>query len=192
MKFFYNILFKDNPVFILMLGLCPTLAITTSVLNGLGMGAAFTFVLIGSNVLVSLMRRFTPPQIRIPVFITIIATFVTITDLLMSAYTPDLHHALGIFIPLIVVNCIILARAEAFASKNNVLASFWDGLQKGIAYTFALLLIGSIREILGSGALLGHSVLGPNYLPMLIMVLPPGAFFVMGLLLAVFPKKNAL
>jgi len=163
-------IFSENPVLRILLGLCPTLAVTTSFMNGAGMGLATTFVLISSNILVSSVRNITPAKIRIPVFIIIIATFTTMVDLFMAAYTPPLHKALGIFIPLIVVNCIIFGRAEAFASRNPVFSSFIDGLTKGVGFTLTLMLIGSIREILGQGVL--------------IMLLPPGAFLVLGFLVA--------
>lgn len=179
----------ENPVFVIMLGMCPTLAVTTNAMNGIGMGTAVLFVLLGSNLLVSMVRKITPNEIRIPVFIVIIATFVTIIDLCMAAFTPDLHKALGIFIPLIVVNCIILGRAEAFACKNNLWASALDAIHKGIGFTFALVLIGCIREILGNGSLFGFPILGPSYTPMLMMVLPPGAFILLGFLIAVLNRK---
>lgn len=178
-------LLKDNPVFVILLGLCPTLAVSTNAQNGLGMGIAATVVLIASNFLISLIRPITIEQIRIPIFITIIASFVTILELLMKAFLPELHASLGIFIPLIVVNCIILGRAEAFASKNNIWSSVMDGLQKGLAFTFALFVLGSIREIFGGGSWLGLQVLPESYPPMLILILPPGAFFILGLMIAV-------
>jgi electron transport complex protein RnfE len=174
------------PVFRLMLGLCPTMAVTTSLINGLGMGLASTFVLIGSNVVVSMIRKGIPGKIRIPAFIVVIATFVTVVDLLMHAYTPDLHKALGIFIPLIVVNCIILGRSEAFASKNGIGYSFLDGLGMGLGFTMALLVLGGVREILGSGTLAGLPVTPESYRPVLLFILPPGGFIAYGLLLAGF------
>ena len=181
---------KDNPVFILLLGLCPTLAVTTSAFNSIGMGLATTFVLFFSNIFVSIISRFIPDQIRIPVFITVIASFVTITDLLMAAFFPAVHKSLGIFIPLIVVNCIILGRAEAFASRNGLGPSILDAIGKGISFTFALFLLGSTRELLGNGSILGFDLLGQNYKPILIMILPPGAFLLMGMFVAFFQSRK--
>jgi len=184
-------LWKENAVFRLLLGLCPTLAVTTSAENGLGMGLATTFVLVGSNVVVSLLRRLIPSKVRIPAFIVIIASFVTVVQLCMEAYFYDLYKALGIFIPLIVVNCVILGRAEAFASKNSLLPSLVDGLGMGTGFTLALFVLGAVRELFGSGALLGYSVLGSSYQPFLLMILPPGAFIAMGLLLAAMNRLDA-
>jgi electron transport complex protein RnfE len=184
-------LWKENAVFRLLLGLCPTLAVTTSAENGLGMGLATTFVLVGSNVVVSLLRRLIPSKVRIPAFIVIIASFVTVVQLCMEAYFYDLYKALGIFIPLIVVNCVILGRAEAFASKNSLLPSLVDGLGMGTGFTLALFVLGAVRELFGSGALLGYSVLGSSYQPFLLMILPPGAFIAMGLLLAAMNRFDA-
>jgi len=180
---FLNGILDENPTFRLVLGTCPTLAVTSSAINGLGMGAAATFVLIGSNVVISLLRNFIPDKVRIPAFIVIICTFVTMIQMLMQAFLPSLYQALGIFIPLIVVNCIILARAESFASKNPVGASAVDGLGMGIGFTLALTLIGIIREIIGSGTIFGLSLFGVNYEPMLLIILAPGGFLVYGLLL---------
>ena len=179
-------LYKENPVFRLALGLCPTLAVSTSIENGLGMGMAALFVLLGSNIIVSLIRKGVPPKIRIPVYIVIIATFVTIAEMLMQAFSPQLHKSLGIFVPLIVVNCIILGRAEAFAGKNTVGRSALDALGMGIGFTLALVLLGFFRELLGSGKLLGIPVLGTSYQPVLLMILPPGAFLTLGLFLGFF------
>lgn len=179
-------IFAENPTFRLILGMCPTLAVSTSLVNAIGMGAATTFVLLGSNILVSLFRKLIPSNIRIPAFIVIIATFVTIVELIMQAYFPALNKALGIFIPLIVVNCIILGRAEAFASKNTVFPSILDALGMGIGFTGALALLGAIREILGAGTIWGHSLLGAGFNPVIIMILPPGAFIALGLLLGFF------
>lgn len=173
---------KEHPTFGLVLGLCPTLAVSTSVINSLGMGLAATFVLIGSNVIISAIRRLIPNAIRIPCFIVVIATFVTVVELVMSAYFPALSRQLGIFIPLIVVNCIIMCRAEAFAAKNPVLASLFDAMGMGAGFTLGLLLIAAIREAVGSGRLLGY-VLAPGYQPALAIALPPGALLVLGLLL---------
>ncbi len=185
-KTIFNGIIPENPTFRLVLGTCPTLAVTTSAINGLGMGAAATFVLVCSNVAISLLRRFIPDQVRIPSFIVIICTFVTMIQLLMQAYLPSLYESLGIFIPLIVVNCIILARAEAFASKNPPLASAADGLGMGVGFTLALTLMGSIRELIGSGSVFGISILGPSYQPMLLIVLASGGFLTFGLLLGLF------
>ncbi len=179
-------IFKDNPTFRLVLGICPTLAVTTSIKNGIGMGLATTFVLLGSNIFISLLRNFIPDKIRIPAFIVIISTFVTLIDLLMAAYVTELHEALGIFIPLIVVNCIIMGRAEAYASRSPVLLSIADALGMGIGFTLSLSLISFIRELLGSGTVLGYNVLTSFYEPAVIMILPPGAFLTMGLLLGLF------
>lgn len=173
----------ENPTFGLVLGLCPTLAISTSVINAIGMGLAATFVLIGSNTIISLVRHFIPERIRLPAFIVIIATFVTICELVLKAYFPALNSALGIFVPLIVVNCIIMARAEAFASKHKVMPSFFDGLGMGIGFTLALSLIASIREILGAGSILGFRILG-HFEPVIVMILAPGALLTLGLLIA--------
>jgi len=176
-----NGIITENPIFVLALGTCPTLAVTTSAKNGLGMGLAAMAVLIGSNCVISMTRKLIPEKVRIPVFITIIAGFVTIVQLLLKAYQPELDKALGIFIPLIVVNCIILARAEMFASKNGVGYSFIDALGMGMGFTLALLLIGSVREILGAGAIFGSDISG-DISPALIMILPPGGFLAYGIL----------
>ncbi|MGI6738483.1 MAG: electron transport complex subunit RsxE [Christensenellales bacterium] len=182
---FINGIFNENPTFRLVLGTCPTLAVTTSAMNGIGMGAAATFVLIGSNVVISLIRSFIPNKVRIPAFIVVICTFVTMVQMLMQAYLPALYDSLGIFIPLIVVNCIILARAEAFAAKNNVIRSAADGLGMGLGFTLSITLIGIIRELLGTGMLFGNQLLGSGYEPMLLLVLAPGGFIVYGLLLGI-------
>ena len=174
-------IYKDNPVFKQALGLCPTLAVTNSIQGGLGMGLAATFVLICSNVLISLIRGIVPPKIRIPIYIVVIATFVTIVDLVMAGFLPALHKELGIFVPLIVVNCMILGRAEAFAGKNSIGLSFLDGLGMGIGFTAALVLLGTIREFLGNGSLFGVPVVSD--LKVLIMILPPGAFLTIGFVL---------
>jgi len=178
--------YKENPVFRLALGLCPALAVSTSVQNALGMGAAATFVLLGSNVVISLLGRIIPAKVRIPCFIVVIASFVTIVELVMGAFLPELSKSLGIFIPLIVVNCIILGRAEAFASKNGLWLSILDGIGMGIGFTFAIVLIGAIREVLGDGKLMGYMVFGPGFQPVLIMILAPGAFITIGLLMGWF------
>lgn len=185
-KVFYNGLVKENPIFVQALGMCSVLAVTTSAINGLAMGLAVTAVLVSSNLVVSLLRKVIPDKIRIPAFIVVIATFVTVVEMFMKAYTPDLYNALGIFIPLIVVNCIILGRAEAFASKNSLLPSIVDGLGMGAGYTLAVLILGSIREILGSGSLFGIQLFGASFEPALIFIMPPGAFIVLGILIGIF------
>jgi electron transport complex protein RnfE len=177
-------LWQENAVFRLLLGLCPALAVTTSAENGLGMGLATTFVLVCSNIVVSSLRKVIPPKVRIPSFIVVIASFVTVVQLCMEAYFYDLYKALGIFIPLIVVNCLILGRAEAFASKNRLVPAVVDGVGMGLGFTLALFVLGAVRELFGSGTLLGYSVFGDAYQPLLLMILPPGAFIAMGLLLA--------
>ena len=175
---------KENPIFVLVLGMCPTLATTTSVNNALGMGLAATFVLVCSNIIISMIRNIIPNKIRIPSYIIVIAAFVSIVDMVMAAYLPDLHKALGLFIPLIVVNCIIMGRAEAFASKNSVMDSMADGIGMGLGFTLALTLMSSIREILGSGTWAGMKVMPATYDPMLVAILTPGAFITLGLLMA--------
>jgi len=177
---------RENPVFRLVLGLCPVLAVTTSLKNGVGMGLAATFVLVGSNVFISLVRKGVPSRIRIPCYIVVIASFVTVVDLVMAGYTPALHKSLGIFIPLIVVNCIILGRAEAFASKNSIGRSFVDGLGMGLGFTLALIITASIREIIGTGKIWDLVLLGEHYNPVLIAILSPGAFITLGLLIGLF------
>lgn len=193
-KVFVNGIIDENAVLKLMLGLCPVLAISVTVLNGIGMGLATTFVLLGSNITISLIRKWVPKEIRIPVFIIVIATFVTITDLTMAAYFPPLHKALGIFIPLIVVNCIVMGRAEAFASKNGVFISIIDALGMGVGFVITLGILSAVREYLGNGTIFGFSATPANYEPALIMILPPGAFFTIGLMIAFFnillKKKN--
>ena len=184
-KIFTNGFVKENPIFVQLLGMCPTLAVTTSAENGLGMGLATTAVLVGSNVVISLMRKVIPTKVRIPAFIVIIASFVTIIGMVLEGYFVGLYNALGLFIPLIVVNCIILARAESFAFKNNVFNSLLDGLGMGLGFTLALTILGSVREIIGAGSIFGISLFGAAYKPALIMILPPGAFLALGLLLAI-------
>jgi len=193
MKFYVELikgLWKENPIFRLLLGMCPTLAVTTSLQNGLGMGVATLFVLIGSNIVISMLRNIIPDKVRIPCYIVVIATFVTVIDLSMAAFTPELHKSLGIFIPLIVVNCIILGRAEAFASKNRVFISIADAIGMGLGFTLSLAILGSLREILGAGTL---TLWGPSpnlqiktFLqgnPAVLMLLPPGGFMTLGLVL---------
>ena len=185
MKKFTKGLIKENPTFVQLLGMCPTLAVTTSVINAIGMGLSATAVLVASNVVISLMRKLIPNKIRIASYIVVIAGFVTIIEMLLSAFLPEISKALGVFIPLIVVNCIILARAEAFASKNTVGASALDGLGMGLGFTLALTLIGAVRELLGAGSILGINVLGSGFMPATILILPPGAFMVLGIILGV-------
>ena len=187
MKILVNGLIKENPTFVLLLGMCPTLATTTSAFNGLSMGLATMFVLICSNVVISLIKKITPDKVRIPVFIVVIASFVTILQLCIKAYLPDVDKSLGLFIPLIVVNCIILGRAEAFASKNTPVESLFDGIGIGLGFTFALTLLGMIRELFGAGSLFGVTLL-PETLNILVFVLPPGAFISLGYLIAVVNK----
>ncbi len=188
----YNGLIKENPTFVLILGMCPTLAVTTSAVNGLGMGLTTTVVLIMSNFLISLLRKIIPDGVRIPAFIVIIATFVTVIQLLLEGYLPSLYEALGIYIPLIVVNCIILGRAEAYASKNNVLLSAFDGLGMGLGFTLGLTLIGIVRELLGAGTVFGAQVMPASYEPLTIFIMAPGAFLVLALLIAIQNKIKLL
>lgn len=183
-------IFRENPVFVMMLGMCPTLGVTTSMANGIGMGLATLFVLALSNMAISLVKSLIPAMVRIPCYIVIIASFVTIINLLMEAYLPSLHAQLGIYIPLIVVNCIILGRAEAFASKNNIVQSLLDGLGMGIGFTIALALLGGIREILGSGAILNYSLIGENGYPILLFIMPPGAFLALAALIMIYNKLS--
>lgn len=177
---------RDNPILVLLLGMCPTLAVTTSGINGMGMGLATTFVLVGSNTVVSLVKSTIPDKVRIPSFIVIIASFVTIVQLVMQAYTPSLYDALGIFIPLIVVNCIVLGRAEAFASKQKVLSSLIDGLGMGLGFTMALFLLGSAREALGNGSFLGYKFIEGDGI--LVFILSPGAFIALGYFIALMNR----
>jgi electron transport complex protein RnfE len=179
---------RDNPVFRVLLGLCPTLAVSNSIANAIGMGVATTFVLLGSNVVISAIRNFVPSKIRIPSYIVVIASFVTITELTMAAYFPALFESLGIFVPLIVVNCIILGRAEGYASRHGVGVSIIDALGMGVGFTFALLALAFFRELLGSGKLYGMTVLGGGYKPVILMVLPPGGFLTLGFLLGLFNR----
>lgn len=183
---FTNGIIKENPTFVQVLGMCPTLAVTTSAINGIGMGLATTAVLLGSNVAISMLRKFIPAQVRIPAYVVVISTFVTVISMMMEAFVPGLFNALGIFIPLIVVNCIILARAESFANKNGVMDSALDGLGNGFGFTIALVILGGIRELLGNGSIFGISLLGASYQPALVMILPPGGFLALGLLLALY------
>lgn len=187
-KIFMNGILNENPTFRLLLGMCPTLAVTTAAVNGLGMGLATAAVLVGSNVVIALIKNLIPSKIRIPAFVVVIASFVTIIGMLMKAYLPELDKSLGLFIPLIVVNCIILARAESFASKNGVLQSAADGLGMGLGFTLSLTVLASIRELIGAGSIFGVSIMGASYQPALIMILPPGAFLTLGLLLGLINK----
>jgi Na+-translocating ferredoxin:NAD+ oxidoreductase subunit E len=191
LKYLTNGLLKENPTFVIVLGTCPTLAITTAAVNGIGMGAATTFVLVFSNLFIALLKNLIPNKVRIAAFIVVIATFVTIVDLVMKAYTPDLYKSLGIFIPLIVVNCIILGRAEAFAQKNDVWPSVLDGLGMGIGFTLAITLLASIREILGNGSIFNYRLVGENAATILVFILPPGAFVTYGLLIAIVNRIKA-
>ncbi len=186
-KTLLNGIFKENPTFALVLGMCPTLATTTSAINGMSMGLATMFVLICSNVVISMLKSVIPDKVRIPAFIVVIATFVTIVEMLMKAYTPAIYDVLGLFIPLIVVNCIVLGRAEAFAAKNSVGLSALDGIGMGLGFTLSLTVIGIIRELLGTGTCFGLNIYPDNY-GMLLFVLAPGAFIVLGLLMGLFQK----
>lgn len=180
--------FRENAVFVLLLGLCPTLGVTTSAINGLGMGLATTFVLLMSNIVVSIIKRYIPDKVRIPSYIVIIASFVTIVELIMQAYVPDLFAALGLFIPLIVVNCLVLGRAEAFASKNNLITAAIDGMGMGLGFTMALVMLGAVREILGSGSLFGLKFIQGD--GMIVFLLAPGAFLALGYLIVIINKIN--
>jgi electron transport complex protein RnfE len=186
-KVLFNGIIKENPVFVLLLGMCPTLGTTSSAINGLGMGLATTFVLVASNVVIALIKNMIPDKVRIPAFIVVIATFVTVVEMAMQAYLPALYESLGLFIPLIVVNCIVLGRAEAYATKNTVFSSMFDGLGMGLGFSMALTLLGATRELLGTGKVLSLSVFPENY-GMLLFVLAPGAFIALGYLIAVFNK----
>ena len=178
---------KENPTFVLILGMCPTLGTTSSAINGMSMGLATTFVLICSNIVIALLKNLIPDKVRIPAYIVVIASFVTLLQMLMQAYLPSLYASLGLFIPLIVVNCIILGRAEAFAAKNTALPSLFDGLGMGLGFTWALTLLGAVRELLGTGAVFGFTLL-PSATNMLVFVLAPGAFIVLGYLIAIVNK----
>ncbi len=192
---FVNGIFNENPVFRLVLGTCPIIAVTTSVTNGIGMGLAATLVLLGSNLVISALRNFIPNKVRIPAYMVVISTFVTIIQLLMQAFVPSLYEALGIFLPLIVVNCIILARAEAYAGKNAVMPSIADGIGMGIGFTLALVMIAAIREFFGTGSIMGFQLMGASFEPVLLFILAPGGFLVFGLLLgiinAIVDKRKA-
>ena len=195
MEKLYNGIVKENPIFTQVIGMCPALAVTTSVENAVGMGLATTVVLVCSNTVISLIRKVIPSKIRIPAFIVIIASFVTMIELLLEAYIPALYSSLGIFLPLIVVNCLILARAEAFASKNTVIESVFDGIGMGLGFTVALAVLGAVRELLGTGELLGMAIMPAAYQPAIIMILAPGAFFALGIIMAlinVYKSRRAV
>lgn len=189
-KILLNGVIKENPTFVLMLGMCPTLATTTSAINGMSMGLATMFVLISSNLVISLIKKLTPDMVRIPVFVVVIASFVTILQMVMQAFVPGIYATLGLFIPLIVVNCIILGRAEAFACKNGPIESIFDGIGIGLGFTIGLTALGVVREILGAGSVFGITLL-PESLNMLLFVLPPGAFITLGFLVAIVNKLRA-
>ena len=180
----HNGLIKENPTFVLMLGMCPTLAVTTSAINGAGMGLATTFVLVMSNMLISMLRKIIPDSVRMPAFIVVVASFVTIVQFVLEGFVPSLYSALGVFIPLIVVNCIILGRAESYASKNPVLPSIFDGIGMGLGFTVGLTAIGIVRELIGAGSVFGFQIMPASYEPVTIFILAPGAFFVLSCLVA--------
>ena len=184
----YNGLIKENPTFVLMLGMCPTLAVTTSAINGLGMGLTTTVVLVMSNMLISMLRKIIPDSVRMPAFIVVVASFVTIVQFLLEGFIPSLYESLGLYIPLIVVNCIILGRAESYASKNPVLPSIFDGIGMGLGFTVGLTSIGIVREILGAGQAFGKQIMPASYEPITIFILAPGAFFVLAGLVAIQNK----
>lgn len=184
----YNGLFKENPIFVLMLGMCPTLAVTTSATNGVGMGLSTTAVLVFSNMLISMLRNVIPDKVRMPAYIVIVASLVTVVQFLMEGFVPDIYESLGIYIPLIVVNCIILGRAESYASKSPVIPSIFDGVGMGLGFTLALLLLGGFRELLGAGQVFGVQIMPQSYEPITIFILAPGAFFVLTMLTAVQNK----
>ena len=187
----YNGIIKENPTFVLMLGMCPTLAVTTSAMNGLGMGLTTTVILAMSNLMISALRKVIPNGVRMPAFIVVVASFVTIVQFLLQAYVPSLYQSLGIYIPLIVVNCIILGRAESFAAKNGPINSFFDGLGMGLGFTVALTILGAFRELLGAGQIFGMQVMPSAYEPITIFILAPGAFFVLACLVAIQNKVKS-
>jgi electron transport complex protein RnfE len=184
-----NGIITENPIFVQVLAMCPTLAVTSSVENGIGMGLASTVVLIGSNLFISILRKVIPDKVRIPAYITIIAAFVTLIQFLLQGFVPALYNSLGIFIPLIVVNCVILGRAEAYAAKNKAFPSIFDAIGMGLGFTIALAILGAIRELLGAGSIYGFNVFGSSYEPAIIMVLAPGAFITLGILMALLNQK---
>jgi len=187
-KIFKNGIIDENPTFVQVIGMCPTLAVTSSAINGMGMGLSTAIVLACSNIAISLLRKVIPDKIRIPAFVVVIATFVTIVQMVLKAFVPSLDKALGLYIPLIVVNCLILARAEAYASKNGPVESAVDGMAMGLGFTLALTILGAVREILGAGTIFGFAILGASYEPALLFILPPGAFLTLGFLMALFNK----
>lgn len=187
-KIFKNGIIDENPTFVQVIGMCPTLAVTSSAINGIGMGLSTAIVLACSNIAISLLRKVIPDKIRIPAFVVVIATFVTIVQMLLKAYVPALDKSLGLYIPLIVVNCLILARAEAYASKNGPVESAVDGVAMGLGFTVALTVLGAVRELLGAGSIFGLSIFGASYQPALLFILPPGAFLTLGFLMALFNK----
>ena len=187
----YNGIIKVNPTFVLMLGMCPTLAITTSATNGIGMGLSTTVVLVMSNMLISILRKVIPDSVRMPAFIVVVASFVTIVQFLLEGFVPSLYDSLGLYIPLIVVNCIILGRAESFAAKNGPINSFFDGLGMGLGFTVALTILGAFRELLGAGQIFGMQVMPSAYEPITIFILAPGAFFVLACLVAIQNKVKS-
>ena len=187
-KIFKNGIIDENPTFVQVIGMCPTLAVTSSAINGIGMGLSTAIVLACSNIAISLLRKVIPDKIRIPAFIVVIATFVTIVQMVLKAFVPALDQALGLYITLIVVNCIILARAESFASKNGPMESAVDGIGMGLGFTLGLTILGAVRELLGAGSIFGLSIFGASYQPALLFILPPGAFLTLGFLMALFNK----
>ncbi len=187
-KVFKNGIIDENPTFVQVIGMCPTLAVTSSAINGIGMGLSTALVLACSNIAISLLRKVIPDKIRIPAFVVVIATFVTIVQMILKAFVPALDQALGLYIPLIVVNCLILARAESFASKNGPIESAVDGIAMGLGFTLALTSLGAVRELLGAGSIFGLSIFGASYQPALLFILPPGAFLTLGFLMALFNK----
>ena len=192
MERLYNGLIKENPTFVLMLGMCPTLAVTTSAMNGLGMGLTTMVVLALSNMIISMLRNIIPDKVRIPAFIVVIASFVTMVELLLEGFIPALYDALGLYIPLIVVNCIILGRAESYASKNPIIPSLFDGIGMGLGFSFALTCIGAVRELLGAGEIFGMHIMPDSYVPCAIFIMAPGAFFVLAALTAVQNKVRTV
>ena len=188
MERLYNGLVKENPTFVLMLGMCPTLAVTTSAINGVGMGLTTTVVLVMSNMLISMLRKIIPDSVRMPAFIVVVASFVTIVQFLLEGFIPSLYDSLGLYIPLIVVNCIILGRAESYASKNPVLPSIFDGIGMGLGFTIGLTSIGIVREVIGAGQIFGKQIMPSSYEPVTIFILAPGAFFVLAGLVAIQNK----
>jgi len=187
-KHFTNGLVKENPTLVLLIGMCPVLAVSTSAFNGIGMGLATTFVLAMSNMVIAMIKNLVPNKVRIPIFVVVIASFVTIVQMVMEAFVPGLYKALGVFVPLIVVNCIILARAEAFAQKNTVMASIMDGLGMGLGFTFALTILGAIREMLGNGSIFNFRFVSADANTILIFILSPGAFIALGYMIAIFNR----